>query len=205
MKKIGKFFLTLVLIAAMLLATIATASAVTAPSVGGDDDEPVGHVHTYEFKGFEWTINKDKRIYKAFALYECTGCGYKRNVQATVTVTSTEYIATITAAKSLDGKAHSEHLHIHEWKFKGFEWNTDNGYIAFARYQCKTCGESCCISANVTRTARGYRASVTATQALDGVARYETINVGIGPVVGPVTPRTEIIKGDIGELKPVCP
>ena len=171
MKKLGRNLLTLMLVAVMLIATVATASAATCPLVG-DDPAPVGHTHSWTFKGFDWTINAEKRIYRAVGVFECTTCGQKLNVQATVTVTGNKCTATISAGKALDRRAHTETVQLNQWTFKNFEWNTDNGYIAFAVYQRAASGEICRIQATVKRTVKGYKASVTAAQALDGVARY---------------------------------
>lgn len=202
MKKLGKIISVLLLVAVMLVVSVVPAFAATYPTIDPEPD-PVTPHHEWTFKGFEWHINAGKRIYKAFGVYECSHCGTTRNVQATVTVTDSEYIATISASASPDRTAHTEHLHIDKWVFQGFEWNTDNGYIAFAVYQCSTCGEICRIQATVTRTARGYRASISATQAPDGVSRSATYNVSVTPVVGPVIPRGDgLIK--IGE-EPVRP
>ena len=171
MKKLGRIFLSLMLVSVMLAATVATASAAMYPRVG-DDPDPVGHTHTWTFKGFNWTINAEKRIYKAVGVFECTTCGQTSNVQATVTVTGNSYTATIPASKAPDHKAHTATVENQQWTFVNFEWNTEHGYIAFAVYHCAASGETRRVQATVKRTAKGYRASVTAAQALDGVARY---------------------------------
>lgn len=201
MKRISKMLLVFALVAVMMGTAFVSAKAATYPTQDpvdpGDSINP-GHTHVRVFKGFEWNINTSKRIYKAFGIFECKQCGDVLSIQADVTVAGHECTATVT----YNNRTYTETVPLHHWVFKGFEWNTDNGYIAFAKYECSVCGEKAGVQATVSRTARGYKASITSAKALDGVARSSTYNTAVAPVIGPAVVHKEI---DPGLIAPVLP
>lgn len=202
MKRISKMLLVFALVAVMMGTAFVSAKAATyTPQDPVDPGDPVnpGHTHVRVFKGFEWNINTSKRIYKAFGMFECEQCGDVLSIQADVTATGHECTATVT----YHNRTYTETIPLHQWVFKGFEWNTDNGYKAFGNYECSNCGEKQRIEAVVTKTARGYKATISAANAPDGIVRTATIRTTIAPVIGPAVPRKEILPGLIVPALPM--
>lgn len=173
-----KVLLVFALVAVMLSTVVVTAKAATYPPVDNDPiNPPSGHTHSWVFMKFTWNINPGKRIYKATAVYMCSGCEQTKRDNATVTVAAHICTATVTASQSQDGRAHTQTVCLHDWVFEGFEWEMSHGCIAFGKYMCSLCGEKCLVKATVIKTTKGYRATITSANAPDGVARSGILRI----------------------------
>ncbi len=88
----------------------------------------------------------------------------------------------------------------HAWQFQGFTWEKNDGYKAYAIYECPICCEERLVEAEVTKIPTAlpqYKAKVTAKNSLDGVEHTETKRVTKSEVVG----KSDLKK----EFKPVKP
>ena len=166
--------------------------------------------HDWEFVDFTWTGSDEAGYTAAVANYKCKNDeSHTKTVAATVTsqttaatceaVGQTVYTATVDAAASLDGKAHSDSKTVvieatgHDWEFVDFTWtgSDEAGYTAaVANYVCKNDAthkqsvEATLTSVINPATCEGtgstvYTATVTAEASLDKEAHNTTKTVAI--------------------------